>query len=479
VYQAQGPGRSVTLLGYVLDPYEPHATDADIVHRLLHHLELDRTRETFTRQTFAFGGRWIFVVDDGSDVWLFNDPCGFRQVFYSIGIPGGTWCASQTGILAETLGLAWDPDAADFIRAYRRREPEYTWPGDSSPYKELRHLLPNHYLDLNEGIPRRFWPSDAIPSRQEEEVATENAQLLVKIIESASTRAELALTVTAGKDTRLLLAACRAIRDRVYFNTWMYWDMDRKHRDIQVPSRLLARLGLPHAVIPCPTRMGRKFREVYRRNVPSGHEAIGVIAQGLYARFPRQRWLMMGDGIPVADWGLFFRSKLRLEKPKAGTDEIGPRTLGRLTNREEAFAIRAFDRWLSEARKTKADVLDLFGWEERESNFVGMTQAELDIAEDVLVPYDCRQFLVNMLSAPESSRRYPEFPLHKTMVLHLWPEVLAEPINPPVRPTLLSIGRMFLRKPGGRNWRQVWREFRRYAEAAKHGTGAVGRDHSA
>jgi hypothetical protein len=405
-------------------------------------------------------------MDNGQDRWLFNDPCGFRQVFYTQGIPQGLWCASQTGILAEVLGLAMDPDAAEFLRAYRRREPEYWWPGDSSPYKEVRHLLPNHCLDLKEGVPRRFWPDGPITNRPAAEVAKENAQILQNLIASASNRTELALTVTAGKDTRLLLAACRAVQDQVYYNTWLYWDMSWDHRDIQIPSRLLSSLGLPHHVIPCPSRMDGEFRRIYRRNVTSAHDGIGVIAQGLYHHYPQQKVMMMGDGMPIADWGLFFRSKLRGGKPDEWGDQVEPQTLARLTNRKEEFAIRAFDGWLSGARQTHVDVLDLFGWEDCESSWVGMTQAEMDIVQDVLVPYNCRQFLVNMLSAPEPSRAYPEFALHKSMILQLWPDVLREPVNPPIKPSVVSIARVFLRRPGGRNWKRLWREIRLYMGAA-------------
>lgn len=465
-YQAQGSGKSITLLGYVLDPEMPESSNADIVNRLLARLEPNETPEAWIRRTYSFGGRWILIVDNGRDCWLFDDPCGYRQVFYTHGIPSGVWCGSQTGILAKALGLTMDPEAIDFIRAYKRREPEFYWPGDSSPFREVRHLLPNHYLDLRGGVAKRFWPDGPIAERSAADVARENAQLLQNIIASASHRAELALTVTAGKDTRLLLAASRALCHQVYYNTWMYWDMTPASRDIRVPSRLLAHLGLPHHVIPCPARMNREFGAALRDNVPIAHDSIGVIAQGLHDNFPQQKLQMMGDGMPIADWGLFFREKLRKRTPQSKGDGISSETLAWLTGREDEFAMRAFDRWLSGARNTEVDVLDLFGWEDCESNFVGMTQAELDVAHDVLVPYDCRRFLVNMLSAPRASRAYPDFALHRLMILQLWPDVLAEPVNPRAKPTLSSMARALLLSPRGRRWKRLWMELHRYRKAA-------------
>jgi hypothetical protein len=447
---------SITLLGYVLDPDEPLATDADIVGRLLRHLEFNRDREAFIRLTYPFGGRWILLVDDGRDVWLFNDPCGYRQVYYTHGSQHGLWCASQPGILAETLNLVPDKEAMRFIAAYRKRQPEYWWPGDTSPYKEVRHLLPNHFLDLKTGTSHRFWPVNVIQPRTLEEVVAESAPLLQRLIESASHRFELALPLTAGKDTRLLLAASRPIRGKLYCFTCHYWDMTSETPDIQVPSRLLPKLGLSHYVIRCPSRMGREFAQIYRRNVTTAHEAYGPIAQGLYDYYPKNRVSMKGCAAPIT--GSHYRRRLRRQRPDAAEGgEVDPLALAQVAKMpEEDFALEAFDRWLSDVNETKVegfDPLTLFLWEDREGNWQAMTQLEGDISREIFVPFNCRLLLVNMLSVPEPYRTKPDFVLHKKMMLHLWPELLSEPFNPPVKPSLMLIARGFLKRPGCMTWR--------------------------
>ena len=466
VCQARSEERCVTLLGFVLNPNAPEASDRDIVQGLLAGLEMDPSPAAWIKQTDSLAGRWVLIAERGQACWLLTDPLGYRQVFYTPGSLHGVWAASQTGILSEELGLEEDPEAVAFIRALRRRQPEYYFPGDTSPFKEIRHLLPNHYLDLRSGSSRRFWPAREIPPRPAAEVAKENARILQNIVASACHRTELALTLTAGKDTRLLLAASKAPCHEIYYNTWRYWDMTQRSPDIQIPSRLLARLGLEQHVIRCPVHMNRRFRATLRRNVPMAHDAIGVIAQGLLDGFPAQRLQMMGDGIPVSDWGLWFRARLQARDARGNRDPVTPDTLAWLTDRGEPFALEAFRRWLSDVKDAKVDVLDLFGWEDTESNFVGMTQAEMDVAHDVLVPYCCRRFLENMLSAPPSSREQPRYELHRLMLQELWPDVLVEPINPPVKPTLGGLVLSFLFKPGGKSWRRLWAEFVRYREAA-------------
>jgi len=455
IARAHKDGMSVTLMGYMLDPADPWAADADIIHRLSLHLDSVRSREEFIRLTYPFGGRWILLVDDGREPWLFNDPCGYRQVFYTRDSSQGLWCASQPGLLAEILGLTMDPEALAFIRTFRKRQPEYWWPGDSSPYKEVHHLLPNHYLELRNGTSRRFWPIDVIRPRRLEEVVVESAQLLQRLIESASHRFELALPLTAGKDTRLLLAASKPIRDKLYCFTCQYWDLTRESPDIDIPSRLLTRLGLSHHVIQCPSRMDKKFAQIYQRSVATAHDAYGPIVQGLYEHYPQNKVSMKGCAMPIT--GSFYRLRLRRQRPASEGEAVDPHALAQVAKMpEEGFALEAFDRWLRDVDEAKVENLDpltLFLWEDREGNWQAMTQLEGDISREIFVPYNCRLLLANMLSVPESQRTKPTCALHHKLTVSLWPEVLSEPINPPVEPSLVSVARGFLRKPGCMNWR--------------------------
>src|SRR3990170_5212859 len=445
--QARKGGMSISLLGYILDPYRPQASDADIVERLLSDLEAGRTAEAVIESTYPLGGRWILVVDDGSTVLLFTDPIGYRQAFYSLAA-SSVWCGSQPGILAEVLDLRVDPGASAFIRAYRRRQPEYWWPGDSSLYKEVRHLLPNHYLDLQTGTPHRFWPHHELPERTVEEVVPENARLLEGLIESASHRFELALTVTAGRDTRLLLAASKAIWHRLYCFTTMHWHLTSDHPDVQIPSRLLPRLGVRHHVIKCPSRMNKEFRETYERNVSAAHDVYGPIAEGLCHQYPQDKVCMQGTGSPLT----YFPIELRRWREDSGKD-TSPETLAWFMERwvglprGQAFALQALDRWLSGADQSGVDIVDLFYWENREGNWAAMGQSECDIAQEAFVPYNCRLFLANALSVPEALRGGPSYTLQDNMTRYLKPEVLGEPINPPYRHTAVSTVREFLNSP--------------------------------
>jgi hypothetical protein len=82
--------RSITLLGYILDPNVPAARDAEILESLMGKLAHGHLNDFFAH-TFGFGGRWILIVSDGNGIRLFNDPMGLRQVFYTTPSSSGSF----------------------------------------------------------------------------------------------------------------------------------------------------------------------------------------------------------------------------------------------------------------------------------------------------------------------------------------------------------------------------------------------------
>ena len=171
-HQAVHNGKSITLLGYVLDPRNPQARDAEILDDLICALDTCDSLDGFFERTYPLGGRWILIVDDGEEIRLFNDPMGLRQVFYTdVSFCRDLWCASQPGIIAKVLNLEVDKAVVrEFINsdAYETWD-ECFWPGDTSLYKEIIHLLPNHYLDLSTGSRHRYWPDRNLGSLAVEE----------------------------------------------------------------------------------------------------------------------------------------------------------------------------------------------------------------------------------------------------------------------------------------------------------------------
>ncbi len=423
---------SITLLGYILDPTRPRADNTQITSHLLHALTARARFEDLLALTHVLAGRWILIVSDGQRVKVVNDACGYRQVVYTDpALCAEAWCASQPGLIAEVLGLQTDPEAVEFIRLYEATGAqgwsgrEYWWPGDTSAYREVKHLVPNHYLDLATGSQHRFWPDRPIGRLSFDVAVRDNARLLRGTVNSAATRFPLALGITAGKDTRLLLAACRNIGGRLFCFTSTNWDLTEESADVAVPAKLLSRLGLKHHVIHCPARMEPEFEKLYVRNITTARPAYGLIAQGLYDGYPHERVCMTGTTFHI----MSSRRDFKLHECVDGV--VDARALVKKARMvEHPFAIRAAERWLADSRQIHdVDVIDLFYWENKEGCWQAMNQTEHAIALEIFGPGNCRTFLANTLAVHERYRRMPSR-FQRALTESLWPEVLSEPINP-------------------------------------------------
>lgn len=422
--------KAITLLGYMLDPNNPQAADDDILRSLMRQLRSSDNLDNFFSYTDSIGGRWILIVDNGLEIRLFNDAVGYRQVYYTdMEMCEQLWCGSQPGIIADILKLDVDEEAREFMNSvsYRSNE-EYNWPGDASPYREIRHLLPNHYLKLDGGECYRYWPAKYLSELSMDDCVNENAPLLLGLMHSAFNRFKLALSVTAGRDTRLILAGAKDISRRVLFFTMMHPKLNENSADIRIPSTLLARLRLEHNVISCECPMEEEFARIYKQNVTEAHELYGIMAQGLYFHYPEERVCVKGNAIGIAKCVYQNSPQVVI----GGERKINANTLANLIDAgDSVFAVKACDKWLLDAKDTyNIDILDLYKWEIREGNWQAMSQLEWDIVQEVFVPYNCRTFLVNMLSVREEHRGPPGYELHDALIRRLWPEVLEEPMNP-------------------------------------------------
>lgn len=226
----------------------------------------------------------LLIAVNGNDVRMFHDAMGYRQIFYT-----------------ETLNLTPDAEARNQFENtewYQSDRECIPWPAFETPFREISHLLPNFYLDLNSGECRRYWPDASLRTLSLDECVEKNARLLTQLITAASKRYPMAFTITAGWDTRLLLAASRALSSQIYY--FSIQRSSRKYeRDVHVPERLLRKLGLNHHIVRLPAAMDSAFQEIYKRSVTAAHKLSGIMAQALYDQYPEGRLCVTGNAFEI------------------------------------------------------------------------------------------------------------------------------------------------------------------------------------
>lgn len=414
---------SLTLLGFALDPERPQDGNAEILRRIA---ESTDRHSAATRAAGKLGGRWVLVVHHAGRTVVLHDACAQRQVFFTASdYEGPFMCASEPAVMAEKLGLVMNPEAVDFIRSRKVDDFEIYWmPGDTTLYSEITALLPNHQLSLHDRKASRYWPQARPPEVDQESALHQSIGMLGGIMESAARRFPLSIPMTAGWDSRLVLALNQSRASTLHTFTICYPGDTAKSRDIAVPQRLLGRLGVHHHLVPYPETVDAAFKELVRRNNASANAAYSADIQALHDRFPQDHVCVTGDVAEIVK--RYFHGK-RL-KPVTVTAEV----LAELSRfGAHPFALKAFSHWLEDAVRQPLDVLDLFTWEQMAGRWQGKVRSEFDIVQESFAPLNCRALLELMLGVDHRMRRAPRFEFFRLLIGRLWPGTLMEPINPP------------------------------------------------
>ena len=188
-------------------------------------------------------------------------------------------------------------------------------PGTLTAHHDIERLLPNHYLDLDSGDFHRYWPrpflaADFMPLAK----AAEQIVTSMSAFSSACFRTfRTSQTLTAGYDSRLLLAVCHDFIDKTCFFTMM---AEGSQRDVDVSKTLSERFGLKHNVIPLikssedekaiwDRAVGDAIREINREIFPTLKQLdeVDFIITGAFGevgrcRYYRQDYMNVND-LPI------------------------------------------------------------------------------------------------------------------------------------------------------------------------------------
>jgi hypothetical protein len=424
VSQLRSVDSTLTLVGYLIDPDRPALADPallDELHRLLNN------KDNLIRHAQRLAGRWILFAETPAYSIALQDACGLRRLFYSDRSCSSRFCASEALTAAKAFELEKDQLAeAGFEQTeFARKHPEYWWPGDATQFKGVRSLLPNHYLDLKKREAARFKLGDSIAELSLKDSAERSAHYLSGLIRGASLRFELALAMTAGWDSRALLAGCRAVSVQPHCYTLRFGTMNSRSQDIAIPGKLLAKMRWTHHVIDCAQKPTTEFASIYKSNVDPAHDEACQLAFGLWNVFPRKKVTLSGHCSEVAR---------NFYKVNPGT-EISATELANLAGMDHTkFVLDQFDQWLAGARvacqSLGMTILDLFYWEQRVGRWAANGQSQWDLVHERFTPFNCRPLLFALLAAPTRYRSAPDYRLYRKLIENLSAQVLSVPINP-------------------------------------------------
>lgn len=411
----------VVCLGRVFDPIGGVA-DVDAVLATLQD-RLTDSDERFLDYLDRLGGRFVLLVVTDDRAVAVGDATGTRALFYD-DTPTRCVLASHPEIVAEMGGYERTAGAARILDA------EAPWfPGIATPYDEVKLLTPNTLLVLPETDVRRFFPRGPLPSTSlTDDLVAEVADVFTASVRLLDRQADLSLSLSAGLDSRLSLAATRDRADEVQYTTWVTGEADA---EVATVRDLCEELGVDCAITDLSTDPDEAFREVFMHNT-SGMSRWNR-CRNAYNLHRRSR--PDGDAVGIRSNVAEIARTFYRDRFAFLPDEAAPETMAKLYAYEaqsdyvrdayEEFVTRTdFDR----ATRYGYDPYDLFYWECRIGAWLSLWLLETSVAQEEVSLYNDRWLLKRMLSVGYDRRRTDD--LFYRVIRHLWPECLSVPINP-------------------------------------------------
>ena len=425
VTRKQGPFSSIFLLGYLFDPGHPGKSNEEILSDILS--KVGNLGELF-HALKPYAGRYALLYRDANDFAILNDPLGLREIYYCTG-KNRVICGSQPNTvdsLSEPkLGMTGNQEILDFYKHdLKLVRSGRAWVGDETCYAFVKHLMPNHYLDIHSLIAKRYWPNRRLEKLDLSQAVHLSCEYLKGVLKAASTRYSLMMAVTSGVDSRSLFAASREIQDKIYYFINQEPPMNENSSDIRVPKSMFERMKIPFHIHPVSGPVDEGFRKVFLDNTFMSTDRILPTIYNVYYKNHQDKVNLLG----VGELGREYYGD-------APQDLTGYYLAQKLKYRNSRYATAQCERWLSEVRDVantcNVNVMKLFLWEGLLGNWGAVGNSESDIAIEEFDPYASHYIYEIMLSADQDEGKNGIGELFEGMFREMWPELLDYPFNPP------------------------------------------------
>lgn len=196
--------------------------------------------ESIIEAEWYLGGKYILFVRIKEAYYIIGDATCSIPVFYTYK-DGHLLCSSIGFQLAKETGKMLDKT---LLKIYQGGDASHTMPFDYTVWKDVKRLLPNHYLDINLGCAVRFVNYYSKKSTLSASKAAEmTLPFMKRLAEYYMNKFSVACALTSGRDSRTVLAVLGCKRN-IPIYTMKHSGLADDTPDIVVPKQIAAHVGL-------------------------------------------------------------------------------------------------------------------------------------------------------------------------------------------------------------------------------------------
>ena len=428
VHQSSNDRHCLLLLGFALDPENHTHSNQTIANELL--LSCDESSSLFTHLE-RIGGRFVILVGDvgpqGSSLKkIIGDACSLRQMHYGHR-DGYFYLTSSIKMFLDYINdqVQVRNEKAIFMNHSQFAWNDHGWYCDEEPDDRLKRLLPNHYFDYASNRVFRI-PFQSLDDKlRSSDVYDICTSVLKGTYKALLNRYALLQPLTAGMDSRMLLASTREFVKELQFYIFDFERADRR-MDIYIAAQIAKENHLNFRILRTQ-QLTDTFRDEYKKEHVFPRLNAGT--RGIQYHYFNHR---TGKFINMnGNCGEILRSYLGFCKGKISRHRMYYYTR---YSEEFPFLRAAIENWYDEAvnaiRDTYVSILDLFYWELKMGVWGAQYPFEQDIAMEECSPFNNKRLLLTFMSIPATLRRKPALKAPKEWVEHMWPGLSKYAINP-------------------------------------------------
>lgn len=412
------------ILGLVYDPFSNQYNDVAIADELNSYLSTG-DEQRFYDKFEQLCGSFLCIFSTDSNIRIWPDTFATKSIYYD---KKHFEIASHSQILCSEYHYSLSNEYINVTKdeQYCHRA-DKSLPGIMTPYAEINRLSCNTYIDLPSCEVHRFFPIRTNTYKYNESTIDEVCDFFVKQVKMLADHNKLAISVTAGNDSRLTLASSKLIRDKVFYYTIPY-RYDAKY-DASFANTMVTELGGTHHILDFHDDADNAFRKVIQDESDNITDVLSEnIAYTLHKEFPKDYLHLKSNGSETC------RAYLRQLHPHGLSKKL---TIKKAVwfiygFKDNALFEKIFEDSLTFTNFPKSeiygyDVYDLLWWEFYDGILQADAQRYYSREQDMVLAFNCRKMINMMLSVPTKEKMGDKF--YHTLIEKMWAECMNYPIN--------------------------------------------------
>jgi hypothetical protein len=453
---AKNSKSQLVIIGDTFNPHHPTKSNQEIAYELNNKYEFFKTLVK-SEDVFSLGGTYLIFhyCEKDNSLSVLGDTSMQRELYY-LKQGNKTIALGATDKLISKFFPVKEkenPLFKEFYKsdAFKKRKAFIL---DDTNYECLYRLKPNFYLNINTGENVRFFPCEKIKPTSLTEASQKSSKIIANFIKAANHRYKVMIPVSAGWDSRLLLAASRSLKNEIVYYVLQTHIKGSRHFDIKTPRKLMAKLNLPIEIIDYSKNINSQEIEIVKNSISFYREKnLEYIINYFYKKHPGKLTL---NGNISEIVRLEFDEVFNLTPKKIAFIQKYP-SLKYVENEYEKWYKKNKSLFLKMGYRT----LDMLYWEENCANWVAKSKTEFRAyGIEVFSPFNSRELILTLYGLPKKYRRKQNPVVYKKMIEILWPEVLQIPVNPGLKKIAMRITQYLGIFPIFRNLKLWWNLFK-------------------